>query len=60
MEESHAVAVGGDGRDFRGTLMGFAKADVGGNMDEEDDMEEDGDDDASLEESSSNMLCIVY
>ena len=59
MEESHAVAVGGDGRDFRGTLMGFAKADVGGDI-EEDDMEDDGDDDASLEESSSNMLRIAY
>ena len=59
MEESLAVAVGGDGRDFRGTLIGFAKADVGGDI-EEDEMEDDGDDDASLAESSSNMLRMVY
>ena len=40
-------------------LIGFAKVDVGGVI-EDEDMEDVGDDDMSLEESSSIMLCIVY
>ena len=57
-ESSGSVAIGGDGRDLRGMLIGFANVDVGGVI-EDEEMQEVGDEDMSLEESSSIMLRIV-
>lgn len=57
-ESSGRVAIGGDGRDLGGMLIGFANVDVGGVI-EDEEMQDVGDEDMSLEESSSIMLRIV-
>lgn len=57
-DQSDSVATGGDGRDLSGTLMGFAKVAIGGDM-EGEEREDVGDDDTSLEASSSIMLRMV-